>query len=279
MNTRIKELIKFIKSLDIIVNTNTKARGHKGFFLNKKNRIDISNNLEENSAIYTLLHEFSHYIHSKLETNIEKNGGTLEKIFNNQNPETNSIIKKELINVTHWVDKNSNNNILLMHKNKLKTKIKELDTEIKKEYPQFQRSKKFKEFEKIIKKSNAKYLLKYDRIKVCGWFFQKEKIYTIDNIEQDFPELKPAFVSYIRLRSFQKKQNRISKKINTIKKYYEKPTELFARFIEGYYKDKDKLTELAPTSTKLFNHLLYNDYYGELKKVFELLKIFNNEQY
>ena len=60
------ELIKYFRSLGIIVHTGTKARGHQGFFL--KNRIDISKNIPENRVIPTLLHEFAHYIHYKFIT-------------------------------------------------------------------------------------------------------------------------------------------------------------------------------------------------------------------
>ena len=60
-----KELLKYFKSLGISVYTSTKARGHQGFFL--KNRIDISRNTPENRVVPTLLHEFAHYIHSKIE--------------------------------------------------------------------------------------------------------------------------------------------------------------------------------------------------------------------
>ena len=70
-----KELIKYFKSLGITVHTGTKARGHQGFFL--KNRIDISKNVPENRVVQTLMHEFAHYIHSKLEPDMNKTGGTL----------------------------------------------------------------------------------------------------------------------------------------------------------------------------------------------------------
>ena len=92
-----EELIRYFKSLGLTVHTGTKARGHQGFFLN--NRIDISKNISENRLIPTLLHEFAHYIHSKLEPNMNKTGGSLEILFKSDNP----IYKEELIKVTNFI--------------------------------------------------------------------------------------------------------------------------------------------------------------------------------
>lgn len=257
------ELINYFKSLGLEIHTTTKARGHQGFFL--KNRIDISKNTPENRIIPTLLHEFAHYINNKIEPDINKTGGTLKKIFLSDNP----IYKEELIKVTNFVDENSLFIKLFEHKDRIKSKIKTQEQIIKSEYPNFQRSKKFKEFEKYIHKSNAKYLLKYDRVKVIegGIFSRKIKIYTIDSIEQDFPNMPAAFIACIRLKSLQRKQSRISAKINRRKKYYERPTELFARFVEGLYLDREWVEALAPNVSKQFFDLLKDGYYMELKQV------------
>lgn len=257
-------LIEYIKTLGLEVNTTTKARGHLGFFLD--GRIDISKNTPKDRIIPTLLHEFTHYVHSKLEKNIAKKGGSLEVIFNQDDV---SEIFNELLEVTHFVDKNSLHKRLSEHKELVKNKIKELDNEVKKEYPNFQRSKKFKELDRIVRKSNARYLLKYDRVKIKGWLFQKTKIFSIDNIEQDFPELKPSVIAFIRLKSYQKKQTRISQRINKLNKYYERPTELFARFVEGLYENKETVKILAPKTTERFYELLSQGYYKELRNVLE----------
>lgn len=259
---RIKELVNFIREQGLIVNLNTKARGHLGFFTN--GRIDISLNTPEQRVIPTLLHEYSHYIHSQIENNIIKTGGTLEVLFDTENIEN---IYKELVEVTHFIDENSLHKKLSNHQEIVKNKIKELDKEVKKEYPNFQRSKNFKELDKIVKKSNAKYFLKYDRVKLRGWLFQKPKIYAIENIEQDFPELKPSVIAFIKLKSYQKKQTRIAQRINKLNKYYERPTELFARFIEGIYENKDTIQNLAPNSFVRFYELLENKYYKNLKEI------------
>ena len=129
------ELIKYFKSLGLTVHTTTKARGHQGFFL--KNRIDISKNISENRVVPTLLHEFAHYIHSKLEPDMNKTGGSLEVLFQSNNP----LYKEELIKVTNFVDNNSLCIRLFEHKDRVKQKIKEYEAEVKKYYPKFMRSK------------------------------------------------------------------------------------------------------------------------------------------
>lgn len=257
------ELIKYFKSLGLTVHTTTKARGHQGFFL--KNRIDISKNIPESRLVPTLLHEFAHYIHSKLEPDMNKTGGSLEILFQSNNP----IYKGELIKVTNFVDNNSLCIRLFEHKDRVKQKIKEYEAEVKNHYPKFMRSKKFKEFDRYIKRSNARYLLKYDRVKLIeGGFFKKTtKLYSIDNIERDFIDMPPAFVAYIRLHSYQKKQARISARINKYKKYYEKPCELFARFVEGIYLDKEWVEAIAPNVSRQFFDLLKSGYYMELEHV------------
>ncbi len=284
-----KYLIKYFKFLGIDVYTNTMARGHQGFFL--KNRIDISKNTKEDRIIPTLLHEFAHYIHAKIEPNMPKTGGSLEVLFKieakckMQNAKCDepdfhfspftfhpNDILQELLAVTHYVDENSLCIRLNAHKEQIKKKIKFFETQIKEDYPKFMRSKKFKEFDKYIKKSKAKYLLKYDRIKLISPFLRREEIYTIDNMERDFPDMPRAFCAYIRLKSAQKKQSRNSKRINVSNKYYSKPTELFSRLVEGLYINPEKTRALAPRSCELFFELLEDGYYFELKNVFKMLQ-------
>ena len=262
-----KELIKYFRSLGLEVHTATKARGHQGFYL--KNRIDISKNISSERIIPTLLHEFAHYIHSQIEPFMEKTGGSLEVLFDTAEVKT---YYEELLKVTNFVDKHSKCEKLRYHKSVIKEKILEYERIIKNKYPKFMRSKSFKEFDKYIKKSKAKYLLKYDRVKlVSGLFFKKTEIFTIDNIERDFPEMPIEFAAYIRLRSCQKRQSRIASKINKLNKYYNKPTELFARFVEGLYLDSETVQMLAPHAYKRFYELLNKGYYQKLGNVFEML--------
>ena len=261
MNKR--ELINYFKTLGLEVHTSTKARGHQGFYMQK--RIDISKNIPESRIVPTLIHEFAHYIHSKLEPNMAKSGGSLVILFDDENFE---IYKKELIKVTNFVDQNSKCEKLIYHKNIIKNRIAEYEKIIKDRYPKFLRSKKFREFDRYIKKSNARYLLKYDRVKlISGVFFKKSEILTIDNLEKDFADMPKEFAAYIRLKSCQKRQSRVAAKINKLNKYYEKPTELFARLVEGLYLSAATVKDLAPNTYNRFFELLNSGYYHELKSV------------
>lgn len=269
-----KKLIKYFKSLGIEVYTNTKARGHQGFFLN--NRIDVSKNTKEERIIPTLLHEFAHFIHNKIEPQMLKTGGSLEVLFNLDKSGNVYVFQKELLILTNHVDENSLAHKLKIHKEQVKKKIKLFEEQIKQDYPKFMRSKKFKEFDKYIKKSKAKYLLKYDRVKFVSpnifKFLRQVEVFSIDNLERDFPEMPKAYCSYIRLKSAQKKQARISARINRLNKYYSKSTELFARLVEGIYIDEARARALAPHATSRFFELLEGGYYFELKNVFEILQ-------
>jgi len=259
-----KSFVRYLRTLGIEVHTTTKARGHQGFFCN--NRIDISKNTPENRVIPTLMHEFAHYIHFQIEPDMPKTGGTFQALFKSDNP----ILAAELFKVTNFVDESSLCIRLMEHKERIKEKISEYDKIIKKYYPKFRRSQKFKEFEKYIKHSDAKYLLKYDRVKVMGGFFQLfPKLYTINTIEQCFPDMPEAFAAYIRLKSLTKKQARVTARINKINKYYKRPTELFARFVEGLYLDREWVEAIAPFTCEKFFELLDNGYYGNLKDVIQ----------
>ena len=263
-----KNVIEFIKSLGIEVRTNTKARGNQGLY--QKNRIDISRSLKDDKAIEVLVHEFAHHIHYKIDKNFSKNGGSLETLFKTNNIEE---IRTELINVTNLTDKNSRLKIFLEAKEETSKTIKGMQSAIKRDYPEFLRSKKFPQFESYIKNSEAKYLVKYDAVRIMqGFFFRKEKILTVKNLENDFPDMPKAFQLYIRLCSQQRKQAKIARRINKLNKYYEKPTELFARFVQGYFSAPETVSSIAPLSTKRFNELLKSGHYKELKDLFEIFK-------
>lgn len=262
-----KILIEYFKSLGLEVNTSTKARGHQGFYL--KNRIDISKNIPKDRVVPTLLHEFAHYIHAQVEPSMICTGGTIEAVFDSDNVD---IYKEELMLVTNFVDKHSRFEKLEAHKKIVKQKILEYQDIIKNKYPKFMRSKKFKEFDKYIKGSKAKYLLKYDRVKlVSGVLFKKVEMLSIDNLERDFIDISPEFAAYIRLKSCQKRQSRISGKINDLKKYYEKPTELFARLVEGLYIDPETVQKIAPHTCYRFFELLNRGYYKNLSEVLDFV--------
>ena len=267
-----KELIKYYRSLGLEIHTRTKARGHQGFYV--KNRIDISKNIAPERVIPTLLHEFAHYIHSKLEPQMPVTGGSLSVLFDVKSPV--DIYEDELLKVTKLVDKHAKFELLNSHKQLVKSRILECETVIKQKYPKFLRSKKFKEFDKYIKKSDARYLLKYDRVKLLsGWLFKKTRIISIDSIERDFKDMPSEFCAYIRLKSYQRRQSRISGKINRLRKYYSKPAELFARFVEGLYLYPQQVKTTAPLCYNRFYELLSIGYYMELNGVFQILQTHN----
>ena len=263
-----RNVIDFLRALNIEVKTNTKARGNNGLY--QKNRIDVARGLTEEQAIEVLVHEFAHHIHYKIDKDFLKNGGSLENIFNTSNIVE---IKEELINVTNLIDKNSRLNIFLKAKEEASNQIKGMQSAIKRDYPNFLRSKKFPEFEKYIKGSEAKYLVKYDAIRIMqGFFFKKERILTVKNIETDFPDMPKAFQLYIRLCSMQRKQAKITRRIGKLNKYYEKPTELFARYVQGYFSTPETISTVAPNTTRRFNELLSSGYYKELKDLFDIFQ-------
>ena len=251
-----------MKTLGIEVHTTTKARGHQGFY--RTGRIDISKNLPENRIIPTLLHEFTHYIHAQIEPEMLKTGGSFEKIFDGEN----YFYEKELTRVTQFVDENSRLTKLYRLRDAVREKIDRQEEIILEYFPEFQRSKPLKQIEKIVKKTNAKYLLSYDRVKILNFFGRNNaKMLSIEWLERDFPEFDRGICAYIRFKSLQRRQTRLSSRINRYKKYYSKPCEMFARLVEGLYLDEEWVCALAPHTTERFFELLQCGYYKELKIV------------
>ena len=55
-----RNVIDFMRALNIEVKTNTKARGNNGLY--QKNRIDVARGLTEEQAIDVLVHEFAYLL-------------------------------------------------------------------------------------------------------------------------------------------------------------------------------------------------------------------------
>lgn len=257
----IQEVIQFLKSLGLEVHTTTKALGHQGFF--RRNRIDISRELREERVLPTLIHEFAHYVIYNKKV-ICKDFYPIFKL-------DDKYIYDELLKVTNWVDKNSTLEKLYVQKENIKTSIRQQEQIIKSKYPTFKRNERFKPFHKYARFSDIKYLLKHDAVRVLHWFTYKT--YSIINLEQEFPDIPKEFAAYLRLKSCQRKQSAISRKINKMNKYYNEPTELFARFVEGLFLDKDKTLELAPKTFILFKQLFLDGYYTNLSDLFLIVNI------
>ena len=104
-----------------------------------------------------------------------------------------------------------------------------------------------------------------------NWF--SHKTYSIANVKNDFPNVPDVFVDYLVLKSKQRKRARITSRISKLNKYYSKPTELFARFVEGLFVDANVVKELAPKSYARFAELFYKGYYENLEHVFDIVGI------
>ena len=236
---RILKLTKFLSSKNIDVNIGTtKARGNKGFFLHNHNayRIDISKNIEEEKIIPVLIHEYAHYVHYSFDKSLK----SLDFAFG----ELNDDIKEELIKITVRDVPKEFASSLFETKKELSSEVKRLADKIKKEYPDFKISEK----NKIIEKGFSpiqKYLLSYDRIKFLNKIYSSEKA-------EDLTNLNESQVAYIKLKSTQRRIKRINAKISRLNRYYNNPTELFARFAELFYTNNELAQKLAPIACKNF---------------------------
>lgn len=259
-------MIDFVKSLGLRVNTGTKARGHQGFFMH--NRIDISSVISDERKKEVLVHEFAHYIHHKIEPNVIQNHGSLKVLFQFEDVK---ILEKELFEVTRFVDRNTALQRLYTKREEALNEIKQLDKQIKLHYPEFKRSYPFKPFDSALKKTDAVYLLKYDRVKVKTGFFKSTQEYSVKTFEKDFPQFNEHIKTYVLLKSQQRLLKRISSRIGRLNRYYKRPSELFARFVQGLYADKSFVGQIAPNAFYQFNKLLNEGYYYELGDFLEIL--------
>ena len=115
------------------------------------------------------------------------------KIFNTY--ETKQI-ESELIRLTHFVDENSLCLELEKMKNEYKEKVKKREEILKQKYPNFKKSQKFPEYEKYVRKNKckSKFLLKHDCVKFITPILRKEEVYSIENLDKDFPDMCCKFL-------------------------------------------------------------------------------------
>ena len=264
-----KELIQLLKIEGLDVYTNTKAHGNQGFF--RADRIDISKTIDAKRACQVIAHEYAHYIHYKIEPEMLRTFGSLEKLFLTSNIEE---IRKELVEVTNFVAKKVSSEKLYELKNKIIKQIKEQESIIKKEFPNFQHTKKFKEFDKFIKKHKAKFFLKYDKVKYVTPFLRRTELYNIKNIDNDFPEIPHVFRANLKMLSYKRARNRINNRICKMNKYYNRTNELFARFIEGLTIDYEYVKKLAPKAFERFSVLCNDGYFLNLNNIVEKIVSF-----
>lgn len=250
---RILELVNYIESLGVEVNIGkNKARGNKGIFLSKSGqyRIDISK--QTDNTLPTLLHEFAHYIHLKNDSSLK----SLDFIF----PLISEEEEEELIKVTVDSIPSDYANSLYDMKQHYEQLNKINLSKIKAVYPDFKMSKPHKGIEKSFS-SLVRNLLNYDKIKFLG------RVYSI----KDFGDLTDVQKAYIDLRSNKRKITKINSGINRLNRYYNRPSELWARFFEVYITKPNVAFKLAPKLSDKFRNLLSEDIYPELSRVSDII--------
>ncbi len=239
---RILRLKEYFESLGIEINIGkNKARGNKGFFRGTKNgnyRIDISKNIDEKEILSVLLHEFAHFVHFKYDKTLSSLDFAFCKMTDTMN--------EELVNVTVKKIPKNEAKALFDKKEKLASEIKEMAKQIKRTNSDFKLSVPYKKFERHFNLP-VKYLLKYDRINF------NNTIYSVENLDKDFYELSDEEILYVKIKSKQRIIGRINGKISKLNRYYNNPTELFARFVELFYLDKNSAELVAPNACRFFN--------------------------
>lgn len=250
-------LKEYLEKSGISVNIGkNKARGNKGIFISKNKgfRVDVAKDLDENAIISTLIHEYTHFVHYKY----EKSLSTYAFLFDVACDE----IKEELLKVSvHYVPKESAKTLFDL-KDAVMSEIKDLEYNLKLRCGDFKRSKPLNFIEKNLK-NPLKYFLKYDKIKLG------KNIYSIDNIRNDFPDITDAEIFYLRLKSKQRLQKRITSKISRLNQYYNKPSELVARFAELYFTNNELAKALAPKCTEIMSKTTVQEF-KNLEKLLSL---------
>lgn len=248
---RIIDLIEYSKSLGIEVNIGkNKARGNKGFFKtnSKAYRIDISKGLSDDEILGVLVHELAHFVHYKYDKNLK----SLEFMFGDKYTD----FEDELIQLTVEAVPKKFAKDIFTQKVELKNNITELSKKIKISYPNIKLSDKKNKIEREIAALPYKYLLKYDCVKTFIGFIPK--IYSIRNLKHDFPNIKQEHYDYITLCSLKRNLNRVNHKISTLNKYYNNPSELFARSVECYILKPERMSIIAPKLYSLYKENLQN---------------------
>ena len=256
-------LADYISSLGLEVNLQkNKARGNKGFFANKNGqcRIDVSRDLKDGELTEVLIHEFAHYFHFTQDKSLK----SLDFIFGDYDDN----FLNELIEITvNSVDKQNASELFDLKeqtKNDIKTLVKSLQAEM----PDFDKKVKNKKLESLINKSDLKYLLKHDNVKVLNFF--NTKIYSIKNIDKDFHDFDNVLLNYVKLRSKERFLKKINSKISRINRYYNSPTELFARAFTMYVTNKTFMQNNAPNVLHKLDKVIAQNEFIMLNKVVEI---------
>ena len=78
--------------------------------------------------------------------------------------------------------------------------------------------------------------------------------------------------AYITLKSKKRMLGRINSRISKLNRYYNAPTELFARFVELYFLLPLKTKEIAPNAYFLFELALKDNKLPELAELSKILE-------
>lgn len=256
----IVEIIKYIESTGVIVNiAKNKARGNQGLFIAKRNhyRIDISKSVGCDELLETLLHEFAHYVHYCY----DKSLNTLDFVFGKMSEEE----LEELIGVTVETISKADAKKLYARKDELSESINKLAFIIKRSLPDFKIKGSNKELEKNIS-FPAKYLLRYDNIKIFN------KTYKVNNIKKDFSSMSEAEIAYVQLKSLQRSLARLNSRISKLNKYYNNPTELWARFCTMFFINRSLVQKIAPKLSKKLVETIENKKIKELSIINKILR-------
>lgn len=262
---RTLQLTDYAKNLGIEVNIGkNNARGNKGFFKASSNnyRIDISKNVSDSDKIGILVHELVHYIHYTYDKTLK----SIDFIFDGNY----EIFEEDLLKLTVEAVPKEFAADLFSKKKELKNCISDITNNIKKYYPEIKLSEKNNKLEKEISKSEYKYLLKYDRVKVLSGF--KTKIYSLNTLNTDFPSIKSGHADYIKLCSLKRKLNNVNRRISRLNKYYNNPSELLARSLECYALKPEYMKLNTPKLYSYYNNLINSKRIDKLSEIMEIIK-------
>jgi hypothetical protein len=237
---RLISLINYIESCGITINlAKNKARGHRGYFKTdgKNFRIDLSKELKDDDILKTLAHEFAHFVHYNYDNTLK----SLDFIFEDENK-----FIDELIDITVLtIPKCSVEPIF-----KIKSNLEKDILDLQKQLDKF--SIDTKQLEKNIKNTKLKYLLKYDKVKLLDGFKTTQ-------LSIDLLGYSTDIEIYLHLSSKKRALKKIHSKITRLNKYYNSPTELFARSFELYISNPEILKTKAPNVYNFYKNIKENN--------------------
>lgn len=261
---RVIRLSEYIKNCGVEVNiARNKARGNHGFFKVQGNkfRIDISKEISEDETVTVLIHEFAHFVHY----NYDKKLKDLSFIFK----DLTDTIQEELINITVSSISKKEIKPFFEKKSLLKKDIQDLTNLILESCDKKKLTECVGILEKDIKSKGLNFLLKYDRVKLLKGF--TPKLYTISNLDNNSEGLLNTSVLYLKLNSKQRELKRLNSKISRINKYYNSPTELFARAFTIYLTDREQMRKIAPNTAAFVENAIQQE---DIPLLSNLVKIF-----